>query len=144
MVKTQFFDRKYDDLEAYKSNFKKALVKIKTVNLFSDEVINFLNNWIDKQKSYIQREDVDNLLSNINLVFKDKEFYEYCLEDFSKVQNNWNVLEYSFNLISTFDDLVKDYKKFKNKKEFEENLIKQKEVSRKKDEEDIKKLMEEL
>jgi hypothetical protein len=60
-AQTQFFKKSSDNLEEYKNNFKKALQKIKVVKLFNGEVINFLKKWIDSQKSYIPREDVDNL-----------------------------------------------------------------------------------
>jgi len=56
MTQTQFFTRKSDNLEEYKSNFKKALQMVKTVKLFSDEVISFFEKWINAQKNYIPRE----------------------------------------------------------------------------------------
>jgi len=141
MTKTQFFKREYSNLEEYKNNFKKALQMIKTVKLFDDEVISFLNKWIASQKSYIPREDVDNLLDNMKIIFKDKSFYDYCLSNLSLLKNNENILEYSFNLISKLDDLSKGYKKIKEKLIFEENLKKSKNLSQKEDEEEMKKLL---
>ena len=122
MVKTQFFERDFSNLEKYKNNLKEALQMIRTVRLFNNEVIDFLNNWINNQKSYIPREDVDNLNKNMKFIFKDKKFYDYCLEKLNLVKNSWNILEYSFNLISKSDDLSKDYNKIKNKIIFEEKL----------------------
>ena len=144
MTKTQFFKREYSNLEEYKNNFKKALQMIKTVKLFDDEVISFLNKWIDSQKSYIPREDVDNLLDNMKIIFKDKSFYDYSLSNLSLLKNKENILEYSFNLISKLDDLSKDYKKIKEKLIFEENLKKSKNLSQKEDEEEMKKLLWDL
>jgi len=144
MVQTQFFARSDENLEDYKNNFKKAMQKIKIAKLFDREVIKFLEKWIDNQKSYIPREDVDNLGKNIDLVFKNKDFYEYIRDWLKNIQNKGNILEYSFNLISQFDELTKSYNKYIKKKEFENNLQKEKLNTKKKDEEEIKKLFEEL
>ena len=144
MVKTQFFERDFSNLEEYKNNFKEALQMIKTVRLFNDEVVDFLNNWISNQKSYIPREDVDNLKKNMKFIFKDKKFYDYCLEKLNLVKNSWNILEYSFNLISKLDDLSKDYNKIKDKIIFEEKLKESQKKSKKEDEEEMKKLLEKL
>ena len=144
MVKTQFFERDFSNLEEYKNNFKEALQMIKTVRLFNDEVVDFLNNWINNQKSYIPREDVDNLKKNMKFIFKDKKFYDYCLEKLNLVKNSWNILEYSFNLISKLDDLSKDYNKIKDKIIFEEKLKEFKKKLKKEDEEEMKKLLEKL
>jgi len=144
MPQTQFFTKSDENLENYKINFKKALQKIKIVKLFNGEVIDFLEKWIDSQKSYIKREDVDNLWKNIDLVYKDKDFYEYVLDWLKNIQNNENILEYSFSLISEFDELAKKYNEYKKKKEFEENLEKQKLESKRKDREEIEKLFEDL
>ncbi len=144
MVKTQFFTKSGKNLENYKNNFKKALQKIKIARLFDNEVIEFLEKWIDNQKSYIPREDVDNLEKNIDLVYKSKDFYEYVVNWLKNIQNNWNILEYSFNLISQFDELAKKYSEYEKKKEFEENLEKQKFESKKKDKAEIEKLFEDL
>ena len=144
MTKTQFFTREYSNLEDYKNNFKKALQMIKTVKLFEVEVIEFLNEWIENQKSYIPREDVDNLLWNMQLIFKDEDFYKYCLEKLNLVKNNWKVIEYSFNLISTLDELSKKYWEIKKKKIFEENLKKDRELSKKEDEKEMNKLLLEM
>lgn len=144
MVKTQFFERDFSNLEEYKNNFKEALQMIKTVKLFNDEVINFLSNWINNQKSYIPREDVDNLKKNMKFIFRDKKFYDYCLEKLNLVKNSWNILEYSFNLISKLDDLSKNYNKIKNKIIFEEKLKESKKKSKKEDEEEMEKLLKKL
>ena len=144
MVKTQFFERDFSNLEEYKNNFKEALQMIKTVKLFNDEVINFLSNWINNQKSYIPREDVDNLKKNMKFIFRDKKIYDYCLEKLNLVKNSWNILEYSFNLISKLDDLSKNYNKIKNKIIFEEKLKESKKKSKKEDEEEMEKLLKKL
>jgi len=116
MTQTKFFDRETDNLEEYKSNFKKALTRIKVVKLFSDDVIDFLQNWVDSQTSYIPRKDVENLWKHMELIYKDKDFYDYVLKWLDNIKNNWNILEYSFNLISEFDELVKKYSEYKKKK----------------------------
>jgi hypothetical protein len=144
MTQTKFFTRSSDNLEDYKNNFKKAISKIKIAHLFEPKVIEFLENWIDNQKSYIPREDVDNLLSNINKVYKDKEFYEYIKPILDNVENNGNILEYSFNLISEFYEQAKKYKEYKNKKFFKEKLEKEKKLDEKKQEEEIKNILDNL
>lgn len=144
MTKTQFFTREDSNLENYKNNFKKALQMIKTVKLFEVEVIDFLWKWIENQKSYIPREDVDNLLWNMDLIFKDEDFYKYCLEKLNLVKNNWKIIEYSFNLISALDELSKKYWEIKKKKIFEENLKKDRELSKKEDEKEMNKLLLEM
>jgi len=144
MAQTQFFTKSDENLENYKSNFKKALQKIKIAKLFDGEVIDFLEKWIDSQKSYISRDDVDNLGKNIDLVYKDKDFYEYVWGLLKNIKNNGNILEYSFSLISEFDELAKKYNEYKKKKEFEENLEKQKLESKQKDREEIDKLFADL
>jgi len=144
MAQTQFFTKSDENLENYKSNFKKALQKIKIAKLFDSEVIKFLEKWIDSQKSYIPREDVDNLGKNIDLVYKDKDFYEYVWDLLKNIKNNGNILEYSFSLISEFDELAKKYNEYKKKKEFEENLEKQRLESKRKDREEIDKLFADL
>jgi len=88
MTQTQFFTRKSDNLEEYKSNFKKALQMVKTVKLFSDEVISFFEKWINAQKNYIPREDIDNFLSHLNLIFKNKDFYNFIVSELKQVKNN--------------------------------------------------------
>jgi hypothetical protein len=47
-------------------------------------------------------------------------------------------------LISEFDELAKKYSDFKKKKEFEENLKKEKIQAKKKDEEEMEKILENL
>ena len=144
MAKTQFFTKSDKNLENYKNNFKKALQKIKIAKLFNSKVIEFLDKWIDSQKSYISREDVDNLEKNIDLVYKDKDFYEYILDWLKRIKNNGNILEYSFNLIFQFYELAKKYSEYKKKKEFDKNLEKQKLESKRKDKEEIEKLFDDL
>ena len=144
MSQTQFFTRSSDNLEDYKNNFKKALTKIKIVRLFSDEVVDFLQNWIDSQTSYIPREDIENLWKYMDLVYKDKEFYDYLKKNLINVKNNWNILEYSLNLISEVDELAKKYKDYKRKKEFEENLEKQKKQDKKESEKELNYIINEL
>ena len=143
-VQTKFFKKSSDNLGEYKNNFKKALQKIKIVKLFDNNVIEFLEKWIDSQKSYIPREDVDNLWKNMEMIYKDKDFYDYVVKGLNQVKNNWNILEYSFNLISKFDELAKKYSEYKKKKDFEEKLEKEKIEARKKEEEEMKKLLEDL
>ena len=114
MAQTQFFTKSDENLENYKSNFKKALQKIKIAKLFDGEVIDFLEKWIDSQKSYISRDDVDNLGKNIDLVYKDKDFYEYItnwkypMDLYNKIcvkdEKTWNIKKYnlSFNNLHNF------------------------------------------
>ena len=127
MAQTQFFSKSVNNLKDYKTNFLRALQKIKVVKLFPEEVIDFLNNWIKLQKSYIKREDVENLWKNMNLIYKDKDFYDYVIDWLKNIKSNWNILEYSFNLISELDELAKKYKNYKKKKNFKQDLEKQKE-----------------
>ncbi len=140
MAQTQFFKRKSDNLEEYKSNFKKALEKVKIVKIFDLEVTIFFEKWIDSQKSYIPREDIDNFLPNMIFLFKKKEFYEFILQEFKQVKNKWNIMEYSFNLISKLDDSKKDFEKYLIKKQKEENLRNNLAKSKKEDEEKLKNL----
>ena len=144
MAQTKFFTRKSDSLEEYKNNFKKAISKIEIARLFDKQVINFLKNWIESQKSYIPREDVDNLWKNINLVFKSKDFYEYLLPRLKNIKNNSNILEYSFNLISELDESAKKFEDYKKKKDFKENLEKQKLESKQKEFTQAQKILENL
>ena len=99
MAQTKFFTRKSDNLENYKNNFLKALQKVKIVKIFDIEVIDYLEKWINSQKKYIPREDVDNFLENMNFLFKNEDFYTLFLYEKKKL-NKKNILEYSFNLIS--------------------------------------------
>ncbi len=144
MSQTQFFTKSSDNLQDYKTNFKKALTRIKTVKLFSDEVINFLESWIDSQTSYIPRSDVENLWKHLELVYKDKEFYDYLENNLKQVKKSSNILEYSFNLISEVDELAKKYSEYKKKKQFEGNLEKQKLQDKKESEKELNKIMNEL
>jgi len=144
MSQTQFFTKSSDNLEEYKSNFKKALQKIKIVKLFSDEVINFLQNWIDSQTSYIPREDVETLWKYMGMVYKDKNFYDYLKENLENVKNNWNILEYSFNLISEIDELAKKFSEYKKKEEFEKKLKKKKKEAKQKDEAELENIFDNL
>ncbi len=144
MAQTKFFTRKSDSLEEYKTNFQKAISKIEIARLFDKQVIDFLKNWIENQKSYIPREDVDNLEKNINLVFKSKDFYEYLLPRLKNIKNNSNILEYSFNLISEFDESAKKFEDYKKKKDFRQNLEKQKQESKKKELEEAQKILDSL
>jgi len=89
MVETQFFKRENSWLGDYKNNFKLALKKVKTVKLFSTDVLEFLEKWLEKQISYIPREDVDNFLLNMNLIFANKNFYDFTLKRLEKIKNNW-------------------------------------------------------
>ncbi len=140
MAQTKFFTKKSDNLEDYKNNFKKALQKVKVVKLFNDEIINFLQNWIEPQKSYIPREDIDNFLENMNFLFENKDFYDFILKELKNVKNNGNLLEYSFNLISKLDDSKKDFEKILDKKIREEKLKKDLKEAKNQDLEKIKKL----
>jgi len=144
MTKTQFFTRENTNLEEYKSNFKKALQMVKTVKLFSDDVISFFEKWINAQKNYIPREDIDNFLSHLNLIFKNKDFYDFIVSELKQVKNNWKIQEYSFNLISKLDDSSKLFKKSEKKRINLEKLEKAKLNSRKEDEEEMDKILWEL
>jgi len=139
MAQTKFFTRKSDNLEDYKNNFLRALQKVKIVKLFESEVIEFLENWIKSQKSYIPREDVDNFLENMNFLFKHEDFYKLFLAEKKKLDKK-NILEYSFNLISKLDDLKKDFEKKLLEKEKQEKLKKDLEKQKKEDEEKLKNL----
>ena len=144
MTKTQFFTRENTNLEEYKSNFKKALQMVKTVKLFSDDVISFFEKWINAQKNYIPREDIDNFLSHLNLIFKNKDFYDFIVSELKQVKNNWKIQEYSFNLISKLDDSSKLFKESEKKRINLEKLEKAKLRSRKEDEEEMDKILWEL
>ena len=144
MTKTQFFTRENTNLEEYKSNFKKALQMVKTVKLFSDDVISFFEKWINAQKNYIPREDIDNFLSHLNLIFKNKDFYDFIVSELKQVKNNWKIQEYSFNLISKLDDSSKLFKESEKKRINLEKLEKAKLRSRKGDEEEMDKILWEL
>lgn len=111
MAETQFFKRENSWLEDYKSNFKMALNKVKIVRLFSIDILEFLEKWIEIQTSYITREDVDNFLPNMNLIFENKNFYDFTLKRLENINSNWNILEYSFNLISELEEAKKDFEK---------------------------------
>ena len=144
MAKTQFFTKENTNLEEYKSNFKKALQMVKTVKLFSDDVISFFEKWINAQKNYIPREDIDNFLSHLNLIFKNKDFYDFIVSELKQVKNNWKIQEYSFNLISKLDDSSKLFKESEKKRINLEKLEKAKLRSRKEDEEEMDKILWEL
>ncbi len=144
MAQTQFFTRKSDNLEEYKSSFNKALQKIKTVKLFSEEVTNFLETWIDAQKNYIPRKDVDNLWKHLNILYKNKDFYDYLVWELQEVKNNWKIQEYSFNLISCLNESAKKFKAFEKKRKIKENLEKSKEKSKLDDERQMKKILSQL
>lgn len=124
MVQTQFFTREKSWIKSYKSNFILALGKAKVVSLFSSEVINFLEKWLKKQTSYIPRDDIDNFLPNMKLIFKDKNFYDFVIKVLEKVKSNWNILEYSFSLISELDEARKSFGKKEEEKLKKENLEK--------------------
>ena len=141
MTKTQFFTRENTNLEEYKSNFKKALQMVKTVKLFSDDVISFFEKWINAQKNYIPREDIDNFLRHLNLIFKNKDFYDFIVSELKQVKNNWKIQEYSFNLISKLDDSSKLFKESEKKRINLEKLEKAKLRSRKEDEEEMDKIL---
>ncbi|MDQ7009610.1 MAG: hypothetical protein Q9M94_04950 [Candidatus Gracilibacteria bacterium] len=144
MAKTQFFIRKSENLEEYKSTFKKALQMSKTVKLFSSEVVIFLDKWINVQKNYIPREDIDNFLTHLNLIFKNKDFYNFIVSEFKTVKNNGKIQEYSFNLISKLDDSSKDFNKSEKKRIISEKLEKAKLNSKKEDEIEMGKILNKL
>ena len=144
MTKTQFFTRESDNIEEYKSNFKKALQMCETVKLFSSEVIGFLDKWINAQKNYIPREDVDNFLIHLNFIFKNKEFYNFIVSELKTIKNNWKIQEYSFNLISKLDDSSKLFKKSEKNRILSEELEKSKLNSKKKDDEEMEKILQKL
>lgn len=144
MTKTQFFTRESNNIEKYKSNFKKALQMCETVKLFSSEVIDFLNKWINAQKNYIPREDVDNFLIHLNLIFKNKEFYNFIVSELKTIKNNWKIQEYSFNLISKLDDSSKLFEKSEKNRILSEELEKSKLNSKKEDENEMEKILENL
>lgn len=122
MAETQFFKRENFWLQEYKNNFKLALIKAKTVKLFSYDVLEFLEKWLEKQTSYIPREDVDNFLPNMNLIFMNKKFYDFSFKRLEVIKNNWSILEYSFNLISELNEVKKDFEKVEERKNNEEKL----------------------
>ena len=144
MAQTKFFTRSSDNLEEYKSNFKKALQMSKTVKLFNDEVISFFANWIETQKDYIPREDIDNFLTHLNYIFKDKNFYNFIYSELKQVKDNWKIQEYSFNLISKLDDSAKTFEKSEKKRELKEILEKNKLESKREDEEEMEKILGDL
>ena len=144
MAQTKFFTRSSLNFLEYKSNFKKALQMSKTVKLFDNKVISFLETWIDAQVNYIPREDIDNFLTHLNHIFKDKHFYNYIVWRLDLIKNNWKIQEYSFNLISKLDDAAKVFKKWEKRKKLQETLEKNKVESKKEDEEEMKNILENL
>lgn len=142
MVETQFFTRKNSWLDDYKNNFKKALEKARIINFFSVEVLDFLMHWLEKQNSYIPRNDVDNFLPNMQLIFKDKNFYDFALKKLKNIKNNWNILEYSFNLISALDDSKIEFENSEKERIKKENLKNSESKARQKDHQDIKQIEE--
>jgi len=144
MAQTKFFTRSSNNLEEYKSNFKKALQMSKTVKLFNYEVISFFENWIEAQKNYIPREDIDNFLTHLNHIFKDKIFYNFMISDLKQVKNNWKIQEYSFNLISKLDDSAKNFKKSEKKRELQKTLEKNKLESKREDDEEMERILGDL
>jgi len=144
MAQTQFFKREDSNLDEYKSNFKKALQMSETVKLFSSEVINFLKKWINPQKNYIPRDDIDNFLNHLNLIFKNKNFYDFIISELKQVKNNWKIQEYSFNLISKLDDSAKSFQKSERKRIHSENLEKANSKSKKEDEKEMENILKNL
>jgi hypothetical protein len=122
MPQTQFFTRQDFGIDIYKSDFKKALDKVKIVNLFSAEVIDFLSTWIDAQTSYIPRTDIDNFLANMDLIYADKDFYDFVVNRQQSITSNGKINEYSFNLISNLDDSKVLYEKSQSEKNKKEEL----------------------
>lgn len=143
MAETKFFTREENWLESYKSNFKLALDKAKIVNLFSLEVINFFEKWLEKQTSYIPREDIDNFLPNMELIFENKKFYDFIVKKLETISNNWNILEYSFNLISALNDSKIEFQKSEDERIKKENLEKAELESKNEDKKKLEE-MEEL
>lgn len=144
MAQTQFFQRSDKNIDSYKKEFTKTLQKVRTVKLFSDEVISFFDKWIDVQVKYIPRDDIDNFWTHLDKIFKEKDFYDFMLEELKTVKNNWKIQEYSFNLISKLDDSAKDFIDFQKKKKAWEELEKNKNASKKEDEEEMQKILEGL
>lgn len=140
MVETQFFKRENSWLGDYKNNFKLALKKVKTVKLFSTDVLEFLEKWLEKQISYIPREDVDNFLLNMNLIFANKNFYDFTLKRLEKIKNNWNILEYSFNLISELEEAKKEFMRNEEERIRKENLNKAELESKNEDKKKLKEM----
>lgn len=141
MAQTQFFEREISQLDEYKRDFKKALQMVETVGLFSVDVVDFLRSWIDAQKSYIPRQDVDSFLTHMKTIFKDKEAYDFITKELQGEKNNWNILEYSFNLISGLDDGMKGFDKYKKKQLKNKQLEEQKLQTKQRDEEEMQNLL---
>ena len=144
MTKTQFFKREYTNLEEYKANFKKALEMTQTVKLFPEEVIDFFWKWIKNQTNYIPREDVDNFLPHLKLIFKNKHFYNFIQSELKIVKNNWKIQEYSFNLISKLDDSTKFFDESEKRRLNYETLQESKLNSRKEDKDEMVKILDHL
>ncbi len=95
----------------------------------------------DNEEVYLKTDkSVNNACVNIR---KYIWCYQWGVKSFN-VKNNWNILEYSFNLISEVDELAKKYKDYKRKKEFEENLEKQKKQDKKESEKELNYIISEL
>lgn len=144
MVQTQFFKREEKNLELYKSNFTSALEKVRVVKLFSDEVVDFLDGWIDVQKNYIPREDVDNFLPCMEKIFENKDFYDFVVIELGRVQNTGELIEYSFNLISWLHDASKAFATEMKRRKTREDLAKSKHESLQTDEEEMKNILAKL
>ena len=144
MTQTQFFTREDTNIEQYKNDFIKALLKVKTVKLFPDEVIIFLETWISAQKSYIPRSDIDNFWMHLNRIFTDELFYNFIVEKLKTVQNNWKIQEYSFNLISCLDDSSSQFEASEKKRKISQNLEINKEQSKQEDEKEMQKILSAL
>ena len=144
MAQTQFFKRQDTDLENYKSNFKKALQMVKTVKLFPDDVIYFLEKWINNQINYIPREDIDNFLSHLKLIYENKKFYNFVISELKNVNNNWKIQEYSFNLISKLDDSSSLFQKNEKKRINSENIKKAKLKSLEEDKKEMEDILKKL
>jgi len=144
MVQTKFFTRSSDNLSEYKLNFKKALRMSRTVELFNNEVTYFFSNWIEAQKSYIPREDIDNFLIHLDHIFKNKFFYNFVISELNQVKDNWKIQEYAFNLISKLDDSAKSFEESEKKRKLQETLKKNKLISKREDKKEMERILENL
>ena len=138
MAKVQLFWKTNSNLEEYKLNFKKALSLLE--KYFPSNVLEFLNTYIEKQTSYVEREDVENLYKNALLLEENEEFRKYFLWEKWKMKKNWNILEYSFNLISLLNDKVQEFEKSEKLRKKQEKLKKEQEIAKQKNQAELDKL----
>ncbi|MEF2176108.1 MAG: hypothetical protein V3575_06545 [Candidatus Absconditabacteria bacterium] len=142
MADVIFVSKTEDNIQEYKSKFIDGVKSCIKLDIIDNELGKIIISNIENQKKYIPREDVTSLKQNCLIMENNLELLNEVIKQITKIDQNKNITEKIFEIISIIDDYVKIYLEEEKTKEKINNINKIKELQEIENQKEIKKLEE--